>query len=69
LKEFWEVFYETYLKMLGEFGDIGPGDYNYFQMVVFILLTFVLCITLLNLVIAIMSSAYEEFKEQKVSKE
>ena len=55
--------------MLGEFGDIGPGDYNYFEMVVFILLIFVLCITLLNLVIPIMSRAYEEFKEQKTSKE
>ena len=49
--------------MLGEFGDIGPSDYNYFEMGVFVILTFILCITLLNLVIALMSSAYEEFKE------
>ena len=64
-----KMFYDTYLKMLGEFGDIMPPDYNYFEMGVFVILTFILCITLLNLVIALMSSAYEEFKEQKVSKE
>ena len=28
--EFTLMFYDTYLKMLGEFGDIGPDDYNYF---------------------------------------
>jgi len=52
--------------MLGEFGDIND---SVFDKIVFMLLTFILCITLLNLVIALMSSAYEEFKEQRISKE
>jgi len=53
--------------MLGDFGEMD--SLSYFDEIVFVGLTFILCVTLLNLVVALMSSAYEEFKEQKVSKE
>jgi len=54
--------------MLGEFG-LDSRPLTYFDEIIFIGLTFILCVTLLNLVVALMSSAYEEFKELKESKE
>ena len=32
-------------------------------------MTFILCVTLLNLVVALMSSAYEDFKDSRAAKE
>ena len=70
--EIWKNIYDVYLKMLGEFGLEGVfelGDdasFNYFDQIAFVVLTFIMCVTLLNLVVALMSSAYEEFKEVAV---
>ena len=70
--EIWKNIYDVYLKMLGEFGLEGVfelGDdasFNYFDQIAFVVLTFIMCVTLLNLVVAFMSSAYEEFKEVAV---
>lgn len=57
--------------MLGEFGlenvfELENESYNYFDQIAFIILTFIMCVTLLNLVVALMSSAYEEYKEVAV---
>ena len=60
----WANLFDTYLKMLGEFG-LDSRPMSYFDVIIFIGLTFILCVTLLNLVVALMSSAYEEFKELK----
>ena len=57
--------------MLGEFGleDVFGMEgeaFNYFDQFAFIFLTFIMCVTLLNLVVALMSSAYEEYKQVAV---
>jgi hypothetical protein len=62
--DIWANLFDTYLKMLGEFG-LDSRQMSYFDEIIFIGLTFILCVTLLNLVVALMSSAYEEFKELK----
>ncbi len=69
--EIWQSIYDVYLKMLGEFGlenvfGLDNESYNYFDQIAFIILTFIMCVTLLNLVVALMSSAYEEYKEVAV---